>query len=363
MMERKKTRRVMVGSVPVGGGAPVSIQSMTSVPTEDAAGTIAQIGRLAAAGAEIVRVAVRSLEAAGSLGDIIAASPVPVAADIHFDYRIALAAIRAGVHKVRLNPGNIGGTERVREVVAAARERGVPIRIGVNAGSLDRRRFPHPSPENMVESAMEHVRILEAEGFADIIVSLKSSDVRLTVEANRLFSRTCDYPLHLGLTEAGYGTACIVNSAVAIGTLLMEGIGDTVRVSMTGDPAGELPVARGILEASGERRAAIRMVSCPTCGRTDPDLDLLSLAREIEESLRGRYEDALTSSGRSITVAVMGCEVNGPGEALEADVGVAGGRGGFMLLFSRGERKRRITRGEAAAAVLEEVARILERGE
>jgi 1-hydroxy-2-methyl-2-(E)-butenyl 4-diphosphate synthase len=254
MTERRKTRRVMVGSVPIGGDSPVSIQSMTSVPMEDAKATIAQIGRLAAAGADIVRVAVRNLEAAGRLGEIIAASPVPVAADIHFDHRVALAAIRAGARKIRLNPGNIGGPEKVREVVAAAMDAGVPVRIGVNAGSLDRKRFPHPTPENMVQSAMEHLRILEAEGFTDIIVSLKSSDVQLTVEANRLFSRACDYPLHLGLTEAGYGTVCIVNSSVAIGTLLMEGIGDTVRVSMTGDPAEEIPVARE--DTGGLRRAA-----------------------------------------------------------------------------------------------------------
>ncbi len=346
----------------IGGGAPVTVQSMTTVPLDDVKGTKGQIERLAAAGADLIRVAVRNLDAVPFLKEITAGSPLPIAADIHFDHRIALESIKAGVHKIRLNPGNIGGREKVREVVKAAGDAGVPIRIGVNAGSLDRKRFPHPTPENMVLSAMEHVEILEREGFADIVVSLKSSDVGLTVAANRLFAAARDYPLHLGLTEAGYGTACVVGSSVAIGTLLMEGIGDTVRVSMTGDPVEEIPVALRILEACGARTAAVRMISCPTCGRTDPALDLLGLAREVERAVRDRFEEGLKRTGRCLSVAVMGCEVNGPGEAMEADLGIAGGRGGRMLLFSRGEKLRVIQKEEAVAAVIQEASKLLETG-
>jgi len=362
MTTRKNTREVKVGHVVIGGNSPVSIQSMTNLPLEDIPGTIAQIGRLKEAGADIVRLAVRNLDVIPALREVIRSVSLPITADIHFDHRLALAAIEAGAGKIRINPGNIGGADRVRDVVRAALDAGVALRVGVNAGSLDRKKYPHPTPENMVASAMDSIDLLEEYGFADIIVSLKSSDVALTVEANRLFAEKRDYPLHLGLTEAGYGMTCVVNSSVAIGTLLMEGIGDTIRVSMTGDPVEEIPVARRILEAAGLRKTAVRIISCPTCGRTDPSLDLLALAREVEEAVTVRFGRELAVSGKSVAVAVMGCEVNGPGEAMEADVGVAGGRGGYLMLFSRGEKMRRIERREVSKAVLDEVERILQNG-
>lgn len=359
MVVRRKTRPVHVGNVTIGGAAPISIQSMTNCPIEDVTGTLEQVEKLKQAGADIVRLALRNSDGVPALKKIVSASPLPVAADIHFDYRLALAAIEAGVHKIRINPGNIGGPERLRDVVTAARDSNVAMRVGVNAGSLDKKRYPHPTAENMVASALESIALLEEQDFHDIIVSLKSSDVALTIAANRLFATRHDYPLHLGLTEAGYGMSCVVSSAVAIGTLLMEGIGDTIRVSMTGDPVEEIPVARRILEAAGARKAAVRIVSCPTCGRTDPELDLLALARKVEDSLTERFGKELAASGKSVTVAVMGCEVNGPGEAAEADVGVAGGRGGKLMLFSRGEKIRRLDLKDAVDAILAEVERLL----
>lgn len=337
----------------------MSIQSMTSVPIEQVDETIGQIIRLADAGAELVRVALRSAESAGLLGKIIPAVKVPLCADIHFDHRIALAAIEAGVHKVRINPGNIGDPAGVREVVRAAKDRGVPIRIGVNSGSLNREKYPIASPADLVESAMEHVRILEDNAFSDIVVSIKSSDIPQTIEANRLFAAERDYPLHIGLTEAGYGLTCAVQSSVAIGHLLMEGIGDTIRVSMTGDPLDEVIVARKILEAVGEREALIRVVSCPTCGRTDPGLDILALAKEVDEAVTVRFEKILKERGRGLHVAVMGCEVNGPGEARDADAGLAGIRNGKLLLFVKGEKVRVVREREAVAALVAEIDTLL----
>ncbi|MDM7915225.1 MAG: (E)-4-hydroxy-3-methylbut-2-enyl-diphosphate synthase, partial [Candidatus Eisenbacteria bacterium] len=277
---RKATRQVRAGTLAIGGGAPVSIQSMTNIPIEQTDDTIAQIRRLAARGAELVRVALRTVEAADCLKTIVPAVPVPVCADVHFDYRIAVAAIGAGASKVRINPGNIGDPKGVREVIRAARDRGVPIRIGVNSGSVDRRKFPAVTPEALVASAMEHVRILEENNFTDTVVSIKSSEIAQTIAANELFSSERDYPVHIGLTEAGYGVSCVVQSSVAIGHLLLKGIGDTIRVSMTGDPEEEIPVARKILESVGERTAWVRIVACPTCGRTDPSLDILALAKD-----------------------------------------------------------------------------------
>lgn len=358
---RKTTRVVRVRGLSIGGG-PVSIQSMTNVPIEDTAATITQIERLREAGAQLVRVALRNESSLEHLKIVRAAVDVPLSADVHFNHRIAIGAIEAGIDKVRINPGNIGDDDKVREVVRAAKERGVPIRIGVNGGSIDRAKYPVLDAASLVASAMDHVRVLEHNDFFDIVVSIKASDVRLTVEANRLFAATAPYPLHVGLTEAGYGLSCVVHSSVAIGSLLLDGIGDTIRVSMTGDPVEEVFVAKKILEAAGMRTAPVRIIACPTCGRTDPSLDLLSLAQEVEREIAARFGEGLERSGRGIVVAVMGCEVNGPGEAAHADAGIAGGRGGAMLLFARGKKLRRITSGEAVHALAEEVERILREG-
>jgi len=333
----------------------VSIQTMANVPVERTSDAKDQIRRLADLGAGLVRVALRNVEAAACLAEILPSSPVPICADIHFDHRIALAAIRAGVHKVRINPGNIGDPAGVRAVVAAARDRGVPIRIGVNAGSVDRRKFPVVTAEALVASAMEHVRLLEDEGFDDIVVSLKSSDIRQTIEANLLFAQMRHYPIHIGLTEAGYGITCTVQSAVAIGHLLLEGIGDTIRVSMTGDPTDEVLVARKILESTGDRTPRVRIVSCPTCGRTDPGLDILDLAKRVDEQVTARFETILEAAGRSLHVAVMGCEVNGPGEAKEADVGLAGIRDGRLILFAKGQKLRVVNEDKAVDELVKEI--------
>ncbi len=359
MRQRKKTKQVRAGSLAIGGGAPVSIQTMANVPIEQIDEAIAQVRGLADAGAELVRVALRSVEATEFLKKLLSAVTVPVSADIHFDHRIALAAIRAGVNKVRINPGNIGDPAGVREVVAAARDSGVPIRIGVNSGSVDRRKFPEVTPESLVASAMEHVHILEENNFCDIVVSIKSSDIGQTVAANELFASQRDYPVHVGLTEAGYGLSCVVQSSVAIGHLLMEGIGDTIRVSMTGDPAEEITVARKILESVGERKAWVHIVACPTCGRTDPSLDILALAKEVDAAVTARFEKTMKEKGRTLHVAVMGCEVNGPGEAKEADAGLAGIRDGRLLLFAKGKKVKAVDYRDAVAALVEEIEKII----
>jgi (E)-4-hydroxy-3-methylbut-2-enyl-diphosphate synthase len=358
--QRNKTRQVRAGSLAIGGEAPVSIQSMTTIPIERTGDAIAQIARLADQGAELVRLALRNVDSVEYLKKILPAVTVPLCADVHFDYRIAVAAMSAGVHKVRINPGNIGEPKGVREVVAAAKDRGVPIRIGVNSGSVDRRKYPDVTPESLVASAMEHVRILEDNNFSDIVVSIKSSDIARTIAANRLFAGQRDYPVHAGLTEAGYGITCIVQSSVAIGHLLLEGIGDTIRVSMTGDPVDEIGVARKILESAGEREAWVRIVSCPTCGRTDPCVDVLSLAMDVDAAVTARFEKVLREKGRHLHVAVMGCEVNGPGEAKDADAGLAGIRDGRLLLFARGEKVRAVESGEAVAALIDEIQKIVD---
>jgi (E)-4-hydroxy-3-methylbut-2-enyl-diphosphate synthase len=349
----------MAGSLAIGGGAPVSIQSMTCLPIERTDDTIAQINRLAGQGAELVRVALRSVDSVEYFKKIRAAVALPLCADVHFDYRIAVAAIKAGVNKVRINPGNIGDRKGVLEVVKAARDRGVPIRIGVNSGSVDRKKFPDVTPEGLVESAMEHINILEDNSFSDIVVSIKSADIMHTIAANELFSSRRDYPIHVGLTEAGYGLTCTVQSSVTIGHLLMEGIGDTIRVSMTGDPLDEVIVARKILESAGERKAWVRIVSCPTCGRTDPSLDILALAMEADSAVTGRFESCLKKMNRTLHVAVMGCEVNGPGEARDADAGLAGIRDGRLLLFAKGEKVKVVESRDAVAALVEEIEKLL----
>ena len=327
-MTRSNTKQIFAGSVPIGGGAPVSVQSMCSTKTSDAAATLSQIHRLAEAGCDIVRVAVPDMTAAEALKEICAESPLPVVADIHFDYRLALAAAENGVSKIRINPGNIGGEAQVRAVAEACGARGLPIRIGINSGSLEKRlleQYGSPTPEAMVESAAAHAALLEKFGFTDICLSLKSSSVPLTLAAYRLAADRFPYPLHLGITEAGTLQQGTIQSSVGIGAMLLSGIGDTLRVSLTADPVEEVHTGISILKACGLRSEGIRVISCPTCGRTQ--IDLIAAATEVERRL--------ASCKRSITVAVMGCVVNGPGEAREADYGLAGGKG-EAVLFKKG---------------------------
>ena len=339
------TRKITVGDIKIGGGAPVSVQSMCNTRTDDVDATVAQILRLERAGCDVIRVAVPDMTAAKALAAIKKRIHIPLVADIHFDYRLALAALDGGVDKVRLNPGNIGTTERVRAVARACEARHVPIRVGVNSGSVERElleKYGGPTAEAMVESALNHARILEDVGFSDIVLSVKSSTVSRTVAAYRLISQKCDYPLHLGVTEAGTETLGAINSAVGIGTLLNEGIGDTIRVSLTADPDREVEAGIAILKAAGLRSGGVKLVSCPTCGRTR--IDLVALAHEVEGRLRGCRKD--------ITVAVMGCAVNGPGEAREADFGVAGGDG-EGILFQKGKIVAKLPYDRLADGLLE----------
>ena len=326
------TRQINVGGVPIGGGAPVTIQSMTNTPTQDVESTLRQIRELAAAGCEIVRVAVPDMEAARAVGKIKEGSPIPVVVDIHFDYKLALEAIAAGADKVRINPGNIG-RYYVKQVADACRQRGIPIRIGVNSGSLDHNVAARygVTPEAMVESAFQHIRMLERYDFTDICVSLKSSNVQTAMQAYQLMHCRSDYPLHIGVTEAGTVRMGTLKSAVGIGGLLALGIGDTMRVSLSADPVEEVYAAREILKAAGVRKEGPELVSCPTCGRTK--IDLIALANEVEERLK--------TVDKPITVAVMGCAVNGPGEASAADCGIAGGVG-EGLLFRKGEIVKKV---------------------
>ena len=323
------SRQIHVGPVAIGGRAPVSIQSMTNTPTHDVEATLSQIRALAAAGCDIVRVAVPDEAAARAIGALKAGSPVPLVADIHFDYRLALIAAEQGIDKIRINPGNVGGADRVEAVANACRERGIPIRIGVNGGSLERdllARYGGPTPEAMVESALSHAALLERYGFEDICISLKASSVPVTMAAYRLMAQQYDYPLHLGVTEAGTPELGVLKAAAGIGGLLALGVGDTLRVSLTADPVEEVLAARQILKAIGLRREGPELIACPTCGRTQ--IRLIPMARQVEELLKG--------VDKPITVAVMGCIVNGPGEARHADVGIAGGRGEGVL-FRKGE--------------------------
>ena len=349
---KKTTRQIRIGDVKIGGGAPCSVQSMCTTDTRDVAASLTQIRALAAAGCELVRCAVLDMDAAVALGRIKAESPLPVIADIHFDYKLALKVLEGGIDGLRLNPGNIGEVWKVAEVVKAAKERLVPIRIGVNAGSLEKEllvKYGHPTAEAMVESALGHVQILEDLQYDQIKISLKASDVMKTVSAYRLLSQKVDYPLHIGITEAGTIFSGTIKSSVGLGILLADGIGDTMRVSLTGDPVDEIRVGFEILKSLGLRQHGINFVSCPTCGRCQ--IDLIGVANEVEERLK--------SVDVPLTVAVMGCVVNGPGEAREADVGIAGGRG-EGLLFRHGEVVRKVKETEMAdalGALVEEMAK------
>lgn len=344
---RKQTRLVQVGTVKIGGEEPVRVQSMTNTDTRDIEATVEQIQKLQAAGCELVRLAIVDQAAAQALEKIKAQVDIPLIADIHFDYRLALASIEAGVDGLRINPGNIGSQERVKEVVRACQDRGIPIRIGVNAGSLDKnllKRYGGLCAEAMVASAMEHVRILEDLNFEQIKISLKASSVPLTVQAYRMIAERVDYPLHLGITEAGTMERGLIKTALGMGILLSEGIGDTIRVSLTGDPVDEVWAAYEILRDLGLREHGVELISCPTCGRCE--IDLIDIATQVDQELR--------KIDRPLKVAVMGCVVNGPGEAREADVGIAGGRGSG-LLFKKGEIIRKVPGESLVEALLEEI--------
>ena len=324
------TREIHVGGVAIGGGAPVAIQSMLNTKTTDVEGSLSQLRMLAAAGCQIARLAVPNQEAAKCFGEICKASPLPLVADIHFDYKLALLATEGGASKIRINPGNIGGEDRVQAVVAACKERNIPIRIGVNGGSLDKKlleKYGHPTAEALVESAFQHLELLEKYGFYDTCVSMKSSNVPTMVAAARLFRSKCDYPIHIGVTETGPVRMGLMKSAMGIGALLLDGIGDTIRVSLTDDPVEEVYAAKDILKAAGLRKEGVNIISCPTCGRTQ--IDLIGLVNQVDEALK--------NCEKPITVAVMGCIVNGPGEAREADIGIAGGDGCGML-FEKGQQ-------------------------
>lgn len=341
-------KQIVVGGVPIGGGAPVTIQSMTNTPTRDVEATVEQIRRLAAAGCEIIRVAVPDMEAAQAVGEIKKQISIPLVVDIHFDYRLALEAVKQGCDAVRINPGNIGSPDRVAAVAAACKERGVPIRIGVNGGSLEKpllAKFGGATPEALVESAFGHIKLLEDCDFTDICISLKSSSVPVTMGAYKLMDEKSAYPLHIGVTETGTPKMGILKSAVGIGGLLALGIGDTIRVSLSADPVEEVYAARDILKAAGVRKEGPELISCPTCGRTQ--IDLIGLAYEVEERLK--------AVDKPITVAVMGCVVNGPGEASAADVGLAGGVG-EGLLFKKGEIIKKVPQDE----LVDELFRLIE---
>lgn len=344
---RRQTRRVMIGDVPVGGNSPISVQTMTKTKTADAAATIAQIKRCQEAGVDIVRVTVNDREAAEAMAEIVRGSEIPIVADIHFNHVFALKAIEAGVAKVRINPGNIGSLERIHQVLGAAKERGTPIRIGVNSGSLEEdilEKHGYPTAEALFESAMRHAGICEDFGFSDVIISVTSTDVRLMIEAYRLIAERTDYPLHLGVTEAGTTRVGTIKSAVGIGTLLAEGIGDTIRVSLTDEPEQEVEVGKEILRSLGLASRAVEIIACPTCGRLE--IDLFKVTRELEEALKGVK--------KPVKIALLGCVVNGPGEASEADIGIAAGKG-VGILYRKGEVIRRIREDEIVATVLEEV--------
>ena len=341
------TRQILVGGVPIGGGAPVVIQSMLNTKTTDVEGSLAQIRKLKAAGCQIARLAVPNMEAAECFAKICAKSELPLVADIHFDYKLALAAAEGGASKIRINPGNIGGEDRVKAVVDACKARNIPIRIGVNGGSLDKKlleKYGHPTAEALVESAFEHLALLEKYGFYDTCVSMKSSTVPTMVAAARLFRSKCDYPIHIGVTETGPVKMGLMKSAMGIGALLLDGIGDTIRVSLTDDPVEEVYAAKDILKAAGLRKEGVNIISCPTCGRTQ--IDLIGLVNQVDEALK--------NCEKPITVAVMGCVVNGPGEAREADIGIAGGDGCGML-FEKGQQIAKLPYDELLPALLKRI--------
>ena len=341
------TRQIMVGNVPIGGGADVVIQSMLNTRTTDVEGSLAQIRALAAAGCQIARLAVPNMEAARGFAEICKESVLPLVADIHFDYRLAIAAAEGGASKIRINPGNIGGEDRVKAVVDVCRDRHIPIRIGVNGGSLEKElleKFGHPTAEALVESAFGHLELLEKNGFYDTCVSMKSSHVPTMVAAARLFRSKCDYPLHIGVTETGPVRQGLIKSAMGIGALLLDGIGDTLRVSLTDDPVEEVYAAKDILKAAGLRKDGVDIISCPTCGRTR--IDLIGLVNQVDAALKG--------CKKPITVAVMGCVVNGPGEAREADIGIAGGDGCGMI-FEKGRQVAKLPYDELLPELLRRI--------
>lgn len=349
-MERKITKQVKIGDVLIGGGAPISVQSMLNKPAEDIEGSVKQALELQKAGCNIIRAAVPNKEAVKLIEALKENLSVPVVADIHFDYRLALECAAAGVDKIRINPGNIGSDDRVKAVADACRQRNIPIRIGVNSGSVEKEilaKYGSPVPEALVESALYHASLLEKFDFDDIVISIKSSNVENTVKAYSLASEKCNYPLHVGVTEAGTSRMGIVKSSIGIGSLLLKGIGDTIRVSLTDSPVKEVAAGYDILKAVGLKKDAVQIVSCPTCGRTK--IDLISLANEVES--------ALASCTKPIKVAVMGCVVNGPGEAREADIGVAGGDG-CAVLFKKGEILKKVPENEVVSALLSEIGKM-----
>ena len=344
------TRQILVGGIPIGGGAPVVIQSMLNTKTTDVEGSLNQIKALATAGCQVARLAVPNMESARTFADICKESPLPLVADIHFDYKLAIAAAEGGAAKIRINPGNIGGEDRVKAVVDVCKERNIPIRIGVNGGSLDKRlleKYGHPTAEALVESAFEHLELLEKQGFYNTCVSMKSSTVPTMVAAARLFREKCDYPIHIGVTETGPVKQGLIKSAMGIGALLLDGIGDTIRVSLTDDPVEEVYAAKDILKAAGLRKEGVNIVSCPTCGRTR--IDLIGLVNQVDAALK--------DCEKPITVAVMGCVVNGPGEAREADIGIAGGDG-WGMLFEKGEQVEKLPYDELLPALLARIEKM-----
>lgn len=346
-MFREKTKEIQIGNVTIGGGNKVAIQSMTNTKTEDVAATVAQIKQLTKVGCEIIRCAVPTQEAAAALTEIKKQITIPLVADIHFDYRMAIAAIENGADKIRINPGNIGGADRVRAVVDAARERNVPIRVGVNSGSLEKElvaKYHGVTAEGLVESALDKVHMIEEQGYDNLVISIKSSDVMMCVRAHELIAEKTNYPLHVGITEAGTLLSGNIKSAIGLGLILSQGIGDTIRVSLTGDPAEEIKSAKLILRTLGLRKGGIEVVSCPTCGRTS--IDLIGLANQVENMVADIPLD--------IKVAVMGCVVNGPGEAREADIGIAGGKG-EGLLIKKGEVVKKLPESELLGALREEL--------
>ena len=344
---RQNTKVVQIGNVSIGGGNPIAIQSMTNTRTDDVEATVAQILRLEEAGCEIIRCTVPDEKCAKAIARIKERIHIPLVADIHFDYKMAIAAMENGADKIRINPGNIGGEDRVKAVVEVCKDKHIPIRIGVNGGSLDKRlleKYGHPTAEALVESAFEHLELLEKQGFYDTCVSMKSSTVPTMVAAARLFRSKCDYPLHIGVTETGPVKQGLIKSAMGIGALLLDGIGDTIRVSLTDDPVQEVYAAKDILKAAGLRKEGVNIVSCPTCGRTR--IDLIGLVNRVDEALR--------DCKKPITVAVMGCVVNGPGEAREADIGIAGGDG-WGMLFEHGQQVEKLPYEELLPALLRRI--------
>jgi (E)-4-hydroxy-3-methylbut-2-enyl-diphosphate synthase len=344
------TRQISVAGVKIGGGAPVVIQSMLNTKTTDVVACLEQIGKLKAAGCQIARLAVPNMAAARAFSEICKESSLPLVADIHFDYKLAIAAAEGGAAKIRINPGNIGGADRVKAVVDVCKDKMIPIRIGVNGGSLDKKlleKYGHPTAEALVESAFEHLALLEEQDFFDTCVSMKSSTVPTMVAAARLFREKCDYPIHIGVTETGPVRQGLIKSAMGIGSLLLDGIGDTIRVSLTDDPVEEVYAAKDILKAAGLRKEGVNIISCPTCGRTC--IDLIGLVEKVDEALK--------ECEKPLTVAVMGCIVNGPGEAREADIGIAGGDG-FGMIFERGEQVAKLPYEELLPALLDRIEKL-----